>query len=228
MEFRKSVLETEVKGLQNKINDLESKISSTTVTMLLETLKNDLNSSKNKLEKLINELSELDPSNLLIESSKKTSDINSEDKNEYSIVKDFYIAGGSFNPEENILIFRKLKIYEKINNLNMVTDELPHSILIKNKKSQDEIEYLFKDIKTIKILDEKSSKSFLGTTLKGVGGALLFGFVGMAAGVLTKKSKTQVFLGFEFNDGNKIIIISNKDSKGYKQWEGHLMSKFEF
>ena len=40
MEFRKSVLETELKGLQNKIHGLESKISSTAVTMLLESLKN--------------------------------------------------------------------------------------------------------------------------------------------------------------------------------------------
>ena len=228
MEFRKSILENKIKNIKEKIADLELKISSNTVAMVLESLTRDLNSKKNELEELIIELKKIDPNSSLINQIDKKSNDDSNNVNEYSIAKDFQILGGSFNPEENLLFFRKLKIFETINNINMCTDEIPHSILIKNKKTSDEIEYLFEDIKSIKILDEKTSKSFLGTTLKGAGGFFLFGLVGLAAGVLSKKSNTQVILGVELSDENKIVITSKKDSKGYKAWEGNLMSKFEF
>ena len=212
MYFEEGNLETSIVNTQKEIREANDELLNAENSFASNNLKAKIEKLTKRLQKHLKELKSINPNN---------SFLNLEDSSlieeSFEVNKDFKLEAGTLDPETNKITFRSILIGG---------EEKPHSFVISDGTEENIL--LIEDVVSMKQLSEESSRSFLGTAAKGLGGLILLGPIGLLAGVLTKKKKTSTFLGIEFNDGNKIICSINKDSKILNKLQSSLMKKYEF
>ena len=212
MDFQERNLETTIVNTQKDIKETNLELLNAANSFASNVLKEKIEKLTKRLQKYLKELKSINPNN---------SFLNLEDspliEESFEVNKDFKLEAGTLDPETNKITFRSILIEG---------EKKPHSFVISDGTEENIL--LIEDVVSIKQLSEESSRSFLGTAAKGLGGLILLGPLGLLAGVLTKKKKTTIFLGIEFNDGNKIICSINKDSKILNKLQSSLMRKYEF
>ncbi len=225
MDFKENFLATQIETFRKDIAEAKIKLSNSSVSLNSDLLKQQINRKNSELNESLVELKSLNSSHPSLKGVLE-SDIKIEET--FLLNEDFNLEAGTFDPETYKITIRSiLEKAKERNDLNVdLNIEKPHSFLISN--GNDESIFLIEDVALVKQLSEESSRSFLGTAAKGLGGLVILGPLGLLAGILTKKKKTTIFLGIEFNDGNKIICSINKDSKIFYKLQSSLMRKYEF
>ena len=223
MDFQERNFERNIEDTKKHIKETNIELLNAANSFAADVLKEKINKLTLKLHKYLDDLKSINPNNPLIAEDAPLI----EDR--FVVNKDFKLEAGTLDPETNKIIFRSILVKgEKKTDLNIDPGDIekPHSFVISN--GTDENIFLIEDIASIKQLSEESSRSFLGTAAKGIGGLILLGGVGLIAGVLTKKKNTTVLLGIEFTNNHKIACSIKKDSKILKKLQSTLIDKYEY